>query len=160
MAQNRSRYVGEIMRDCPAKANQGGENDEEDWSQGWPEASPDVSCSPARAATDGTSFDFHTNQTRGGKCWKRCWLTKSMSSPKYQYQYQYQIAISTLVKHPIGPDTTTKDLKCCKILFGFGPKSNSVYFLPTLLVQFIGFAKALMSFRLASLNSTSPSSPV
>ena len=45
MAQNRSRYVGQVMRDCPAKDNQGGENDEEDWSQGWPEASPDVSCS-------------------------------------------------------------------------------------------------------------------
>ena len=64
MAQNRSRYVGQVMRECPANDNQGGENDEEDWSQGWPEASPDVSCSLARAATDGTSFDFHTNMYR------------------------------------------------------------------------------------------------
>ena len=44
--------------------NRGGrENDEEDWRRGSPEASPDVSCSLARATTDGTSFDFHTNQT-------------------------------------------------------------------------------------------------
>ena len=66
MAQNRS-----IMRDCPAKANQGLRTMKKIGGKDRPRPlQMCLACSLARAITDGTSFDFHTNKSIGGAAGK------------------------------------------------------------------------------------------